>query len=297
MKTNNTTTLLGSFLILLTILSCSSENSVENTTIDKIDNEGKLQSHLNLNEGSTKVFTMPTPLQISTALHIMKAESNTSILLPYDIDGFNTNETNAINLGAYIVDLGYTTIYNDQQLFIYYSKKIQNIIDNVGISTYANNGLHKRIESNRENQDSLFHIIQETYANGHQHISESKDESMGLMVFAGAYIEGLYLLSNAKVNPKWIKEYDNVLMQQKVFLENFILLLGAYEEDNREVKKVRDELIKLDDIFIAIDVIVKKSDNNQKLELETPLKQADKTNIREGINILRNKLLPVEKAH
>jgi hypothetical protein len=284
-----------SSILIITIFffACSNdENSDENTSessdtlIERID----LPSQLGIDSGEVKMFTMPTPLQIASALKIMEVEYDDDLLIPNNNVSFGSDIDMSLNLGMSIVDLGYATVYENPQRSLNCARDIQVIIEELPISYYVNDGFIKRFKTNSENQDSLYAIILDVYNDANQHLTENEDEALGLLILTGAYIEGLHIASSSNVPHRWIKEHDNVFIQQKLFLDNFLVLLDGYTT-NSKIASIVETLSKLK---IAFDEIkISFNDKTEAYELKSAITSTNRNNIKEVITNLRNEILSV----
>ncbi|MBL4594689.1 MAG: hypothetical protein JKX68_12870 [Flavobacteriales bacterium] len=285
----------NSWLLLLIIpfliLACTDDEDFENNPdninealIEKIN----LPDQLGLDSGEVKMFTMPTPLQIATALRVMKVDYNKSLLLQNANIAVGSDIDLSLALGMYLTDLGYVTVYNNTQQSLKYAKDIQFIMEELPIAMYVNDGFKKRFHANIDNQDSLCKIILEGYNEANQYISETENEALGLLILTGAYIEGLYLASSSNVSNIWLEEHDNLFIQQKLFLDNFMVLLDGYT-NNTKVAAVVNKLTKLKIAFDEIDVHF--NDVTESYELEKSITPTNRNKINSLITELRNEIV------
>ncbi|MGE0560608.1 MAG: hypothetical protein AB7O47_02215 [Flavobacteriales bacterium] len=247
------TSLIVGFVVLLLLYACSGNetNEKDSTDMESIP-QVELSKHLKMDDEEVRMFTMPTPLQISTALKMMNIEYNDKLLLPNYNESYNSDINLAVGLGAYVVDMGYTTVYNNYQKSIHYGNNIQQIMEKLHISHYINKSLVERFKKNIDNQDSLCQIILSTYSDAHSYFNQ--DEGLGLLILTGAYIEGLYFATQSLSDQKWVNEKTNLYIQQKLFLDNFILLLSAYS-DNSKINTIVSDLTQLKVSFDEIKII------------------------------------------
>jgi len=276
-------------LLLLTLLfACSDDKKQENDSADlESIPQIELSEHLKMDSGEVRMFTMPTPLQIATTLKLMNVEYNDQLLLP-EYDGFYKSKVElALGLGAYVVDMGYTTVYNNYQNSINYGHDVQQIMEKLNISHYINKSLVERFQKNIDNQDSLCQIILSTYSEAHSYFNQ--DEGLGLLILTGGYIEGLFLATQNISSQKWVNESNNLIIQQKLFLDNFILLLNDYSE-NSKIKSVVDDLKLLKVTFDEIK-IYSNPEKQGDYSLIQPIIKANLEHIKNQVAIIRNKLL------
>ena len=274
-------------LIISTVFFSCSDDPQQDKSDGSINEPVDLTDHLKMDSNEVRMFTMPTPMQLPTTLSLLEAEYNPDLLLSTDQRVYSSNNQEHIYLGMSIVDLGYTTVYNDQQNSIAFAKNIQQMMENLHLTAYTNNKLIRQFERNKENQDSLYQIILGTFGEAHQYFVENEQEQAGLLILLGAYIEGAYLFTQSSVSGQYMEEIDQTLVQQKMFLDNFILLIGAYT-DQKDMLELHTELQKLGTAFEGIEY--KHVEGSNKAYEVKPIKPQVKENIKNIIFNIRKQL-------
>lgn len=276
---------------MLLIFSCSGDENLADNSSNSIDDpieDINLPIQLGLDSGEVKMFTMPTPLQVATALKVMNVDYNENLLLKNGNIVIGSDVDLSLALGMYLTDLGYTTVYNNTQKSLSYAKDIQFIMEELPITPYINNGFKERFNDNIDNQDSLCKIILDGYNDANQYISETENEALGLLILTGAYIEGLHLASSSNVSNIWLEEHDNIFIQQKLFLDNFLVLLDGYKSNNK-IKTVLDKLENLKLVFDEINI--QFNDETEKYELKESITPGKRLKISALITRLRNEIV------
>lgn len=243
--------ILGLFLTGL-LYTCSNEITKE-AQGDKDDFYGTINNFpdsLIINENEAKIYTMPTPLQISSAIKIYGFKYNEKLLLPTVQNvNYSSNFSKALNLGVRTIDLGYATIYSNNARAFDYLKNVKQLTEELGISSYRQSQIIERFEKNIQNQDSLFKIVLESYRHGHDYFQNNGREGLGLLILTGCFIEGLHLtmgIKNEKISGD--QKYLNLLAQQKLYLQNLVELL-AYYSNAVEVQELMGKLKSLNSEF------------------------------------------------
>ncbi len=273
------------------IFSCSGDEELNDATenlSDTLIEDINLPNQLGLDNGEVKMFTMPTPLQIATALRVMKVDYNENLLLENGNIMASSDIDLSLALGMYLTDLGYATIYNNTQKSLSYAKDIQFIMEELPIALYVNDGFRQRFNDNLDNQDSLCKIILDGYNEANQYISETENEALGLLILTGAYIEGLHIASSSNVSNIWLEEHNNIFIQQKLFLDNFLVLLDGYTS-NPKIAIVVDKLGKLKIAFNEINIYF--NDETDSYELKDQITPAIRSKINTMITELRNEIV------
>lgn len=235
--------------------SCSNEITREAQS-DKDDFYGTINNFpdsLLLNENEAKIYTMPTPLQISSAIKIYGFKYNEKLLLPVVQNvSYSSNFSKALNLGMRTIDLGYATVYSNHARAFDYLKNVKQLTEELGISSYEQSQIMERFEKNIQNQDSLFKIVLESYRHGHDYFQNNGREGLGLLILTGCFVEGLHLtmgIKNEKISSD--EKYLNLIAQQKLYLQNLVELLAYYSNAN-EVQALITKLSLLNGDFEKI---------------------------------------------
>lgn len=212
--------------------------------------------------GEVKLYTLPAPLQVSTLLYTSKIPFNSNILIPVKPSKTYTNNlSKALNLGLYVIDLGYTATYEQKQSSLNYLKASTNLMDELGVSSGIQKDMVQRFEKNIGQSDSLSKIILEGYNKAHDYFKTNKRDDIGLFILTGSFIEGLHL-SLANIGWMTKKEKENIVGQQKLYFENIVELLQYH--DTPEVDKLVDLLVPLYQEYHFVQV---ETDNKKTIEI------------------------------
>jgi len=235
------------YLLLSLVVSCSmddgqggAEHDLENTAETK-----------DLNRTGIRLYTLPAPLQIATAIRLFDLPYSEELLSPtnYKSPIYPTSYLQALNLGIYGVDMGYVTIFEKHQTAIHYSTKVVILADELNIAGGFQPSLKDRFERNMSNQDSLYYIILESFNNAHLYLQENNRALVGLLISTGGFIEGLYLATEFAKQQDDVKLVD-LIARQQVFLDNIRELLADYA-DKDNIAQLLEFLATLKDAYIV----------------------------------------------
>lgn len=247
------------FALILIVSSCDSNNESSTASV-KAPNDSLAAKQPD--STAMQVFTLPAPLQVAT---LMKLENE-----PYNSQHLqsgvpNTNYTSnyslALKLGAYIVDMGYASMYDQRQTALNYAKAVQTMTNELGIASSVNKHMAQRFEANLRNNDSLYIIILESFEDAHNYCRHNEREDVGLYILCGSYIEGLYFILQSK-EALGSTQLRNFIGQQKVFLEN-IRALADYIPVGDQAKELNSLLSELEKGFEGIMVRVEETPEGQ----------------------------------
>lgn len=184
-------------------------------------------------EEESMSYLLPSPLQIaeifknSGLTYIGDLTNSTELASSY-----NTKYSQKLNFGVYSADMAYCIINNQTQSAINYLSTLRELSEKMWMTDVFNTmGLSKRLENNVGEQDSLTTIMADLKIRLDNYLDENGMGYTGPVIFAGAWIETMYL--GAKVNQT--NSNDKLiyrLTEQSVVLENLLKALEQINEDN-----------------------------------------------------------------
>ncbi|GAB4300061.1 MAG: hypothetical protein Kow0068_23460 [Marinilabiliales bacterium] len=244
-------------LIIISIISCKSDNTNDNNSSDDINiNDTLTEKH----KKNVKMifYNVPSPMELAQLLQQTGAEYNSDILNDYrNYEKYTTNSKVALNLGIYGADLSYARMFDQIQSSVNYLSSIRKLSDFLGIPQEEGSFAVSRIEENMENRDSILIIISETYAEADSYLKENGRGGTAALIIIGGWIEALYISTHI------IDEYNpnqpllNLIAEQKYSLNNLIELAKTYPDDE-EVLECIPFLKELESKFEKIEIIYKK---------------------------------------
>jgi hypothetical protein len=247
------------FILTLFLLACGGND--ENTEASKIQEELKkdleMQEESGLSEDEEEEFdfVMPSALQITSIFSRYGAEFNkeyTNNLT--NVNNYLSKESKLLNLGVYASDLCYCVLNNQSQLSIEFLKAVKKISEDVGMAAIFNSGpIFERFESNIGNRDSIMYIMADLQEQTDLYVKKSDQEHLAMMIFAGAWAEGMYIgLQDAK-NLESGDEIVPRVVEQMTLLGNLIKGLELQPSQSEELEKFRSKYVDLKAYFENIE--------------------------------------------
>lgn len=241
---------------------------------------------------------IPAPLEISVLLKESGKKYNGAILnSPDNLSKYNSNYKRALNLGIYGTDLGYTNIYEQNQDGIKYMGSISELANGLNIGQFFEGETIARLATNSKNLDSLLLITTQNFNSINQFLQTQDRANLSVLLLTGGWIEALHVLCEvAKANPT-NKELQETIGEQKIILENIMLLLSFYKEsdpnmaslltDMEELKKSYDKVnityTYKESTFEVVDGVMVIKDNSTSTIDITPKDVEDISNITKNI--------------
>lgn len=198
---------------------------------------------------------IPSPLEISALLKEVGSDYDRSILNdPEATSRYNSNYKKALNLGIYGTDLGYTNIYERNQDAIAYLNGVRTLADGLSIGQFFDFGTISRLAAQSKNLDSLLLITTKNFNSINSYLQEQKRSNMSILLLTGGWLEALHISCQVlKQNPENQQLRDRI-GEQKIILENIMLLLSFYGSSDPSVNKLTTELKKLKAVFDQIEI-------------------------------------------
>lgn len=246
---------------------------------------------------------IPAPLEISVLLKESGQKYNISYLnTPDNLSKYNSSFKKALNLGIYGTDLGYTNIYEQNQDGVKYMSSIKDLADGLNIGQFFDIETIGRLATNSKNLDSLLLITTQNFNSINHYLQTQSRANLSILLLAGGWIEALHIVCNVAQSNLANKQLHETIGEQKVILENIMLLLSFYKDsdpnmaslltDMEEVKKAYDQVnityTYKESTFEVVDGVMVIKDNSTTTIDITP---ENITSIGNAIKSVRNKII------
>ncbi len=246
---------------------------------------------------------IPSPLEISVLLKESGRKYNAGYLnSPDNISKYNSSFQKALNLGIYGTDLGYTNIYEQNQDGVKYIASIKELANGLNIGQFFDVETIGRLATNSKNLDSLLLITTQNFNSINHYLQTQNRSNLSVLFLLGGWLEALHITCEvATANPSNV-ELQETIGEQKIILENIMLLLSFYQESDPnmasllgelgELKKVYDKVIitytyKQSEFKIVDGVMVIKDNSSSSIEITSE----DIASIKSITSSIRNKVI------
>ncbi len=252
--------LLLAFFFLVFLWNCQGKKKSNKDLKDKLDSELSIEDQFSDEFQNAKQVFYALPSPIETALMLKRAETayNPSILNALsNVDLYQTSAQQALNFGVYGADLSYASLFNQNQTTIDYMGASKKLADELGMLSYLDKNLIKRLEANIANRDSSMEIITEGFMNSNDYLKENGRPETAALVIAGGWIEGLYIASKLTQSSPNNNELIDRIIDQKASLTTLIALLSKFEKD-KSVQEVLALIHEIQAIYDQVQVVSSK---------------------------------------
>lgn len=168
-------------------------------------------------------------------------------------DIYVTTESQALNLGIYGADLGYTTLYDHQQEALKYMKASKKLADALGISEAFDEATIKTLERNLDNKDSLLYLVANTYRKTDEFLQVRDRKHVGALIIVGGWIESLYFAAKID-NTSNSKEVAELIGNQKHTLETILDKMLVKYTDKPGIEDLYTDLSSIRESFEEVNI-------------------------------------------
>ncbi len=221
-------------------------NEAEDAMTNYVDKEGG--SDIIIVDGS--LFSIPSPIESAMFIKDNSKGFREDILLnPSSADLFATNSKKALALGVYGSDLGYVSLYEQDEKSLSYMGAARKLADDIGITGAFSETLVRRFSNNVGKPDSLVVLVSDIYKAGDDYLKSNDRNDIAALVLLGGWVESFYITClEAKTGSapfkKRIAEQKNGLMRLKEMLDKY--------PDNSAIQELSPHIEKLAQDFSKV---------------------------------------------
>lgn len=199
------------------------------------------------------VYPLPTAFEVTEMLNRIGAAYILTLSNPVsNVERYLTEKSKALNLGIYSADLSYASTYNQKQTVIEYMDVSKKLIDALNISGAISQDVIEQVEANQDNKDELVNIITNTFYDTYEYLNQANRGSVSLLVLAGTWVEGLYIVTHITENVYYNKEMVTIIMKQKASLDTLMELMQVAKDDPAVAETI-SELLPLYNTYLAVE--------------------------------------------
>jgi hypothetical protein len=237
------------FIFCFNFQSCGPRKPVADD--DTVDTTGNLV--VSDNQVMEIISTVQNPVEMSSLLQksgvifsqdlLNKTENNSK---------YTTSIKKALNLGVYGTDLVHMNIYGKTVSSLLYLKNIQDLANDLKIGQFFDYETLNRLSQNDKNKDSVLYITSSGFDKMSAFLIQQKRSNIAILISYGTWMETLYLATNIEKVSNKQAVYDRI-GEQKVVMDNIILLLKSYE-NNADYKEIYGDALNLKKEFEKVSI-------------------------------------------
>lgn len=257
------------------LASCGSSNKQEEQNSDEFKQaEESLKDQI-----EDVVYNIPSPSEIPYLLQATGAEFNQSLLTDVKkVDQYMTrSDKAALNLGAYVADIGYLSSYDKTQKAIDYLSAAKKLADNLGVVGSFDTEILKQFEANISNKDSLASLLNRAVQKTDKYLKNDSRNKLAAMMLTGSFIESLFISTGLiKTYPKDLLENDQrnliltplirIILQQEKSVDELVRMLSTVEQSD-PVTNIQADLAALQASYRALNIEEQIKNNRSAMVL------------------------------
>ena len=271
------------FLTAIVLFGCQNSGSDDQKDQDALthfDAQKEGGSDIIMVDGA--LFSIPSPVEAAMFIKQNGSGFREDILLnPNSTDLYTTSAQKALALGAFGAELGYVSMYDQNDRSLSYMGAARKLADDIGMTGAFSENLVRRFSNNVGTPDSLVVLVSEIYKVGDLYLKSNDRNDIATLVIAGGWVESLYItcMEAEKGNiafKKRIAEQKTSLMRlselMSIYPDNAAIkelspLLGNLVQDFQKVKT--DYVFKRPEVINAEQLTVLKGSTNHDMDETT----------------------------
>lgn len=247
---------IGLLLVLIVTACETTKRPDEKAFLESLDSAEVKGPAISGEVISSIIQQIPSPLEISVLLKESGTKYDRTLLnSPENISKYNSNYRKALNLGIYGTDLGYTNIYEQNQDGLDYMAAIKELANGLNIGQFFDIETIGRLATNSKNLDSLLLITTQNFNSINHYLQEQNRANLSVLLLTGGWMEAMHITCQVSAKDPGNKELQEKIGEQKIILENIVLLLSFYQEVDQNMASLLEDLNKLKEEYENIEII------------------------------------------
>ena len=242
--------------IAFSLYSCSSggnKNSAGDIKVDSTEVEQDIFA--DISHAKQIFYSLPSPLESAVLIKSAGATYNENYLNSLsNAKNYTTNRSMSLNLGIYITDLSYASLFDQAQTTIKYMDAAKKMADGLGIIDAIDKSTMDRLEENINNRDVILDIISETFMSSTAFLKENDRQPLATISLVGGWVEGLYLatqlVGDASISNNKIVDR---IVDQKLSLD-MVLKLIQNNSENSDIMSISEQINSLKSVYDKITI-------------------------------------------
>lgn len=183
---------------------------------------------------SDYVYPLPTSVELMEMLNEINAAYIIGISnLSTDVDKYETKSKQALNLGVYLSDLSYASIYRRKQTAQDYLGSCEKLIRELRVDGSFEDGFADNVSNNIDKKETLVSLLTTATQNLYSDLHRKGHKDLAYLMAAGAWTETMYLTLEVSNNtPLNAKIVNTIIFQHQSLLE-IIKLLQEVNTDGK----------------------------------------------------------------
>lgn len=201
-----------------------------------------------------------SPVEIANLLQLLEVPFSQEYLAnSIDANKVGTNFDKAMKLGILGADLGYLNMYEKTGSSLEVLSSIRKLAEDLRVGQFFDFELIKKLSQNRSNLDSILFISIDSYEQIDTYLRNNDRGHFSALMIIGVWIEGQYLATQV-VNKYPDRILKDRIGEQKIILDDLLLLIAPYCNNSQEFTSLCKDLYKLKDNYREIRITFTQGD-------------------------------------
>ncbi|MFP4289037.1 MAG: hypothetical protein ACLFQS_07245 [Bacteroidales bacterium] len=248
------------------------------------------------------ISSIPNPVEMSSLLQKSGIVYSQELLNPVsNINNYNTNFKKALNLGVYGTDLVYMNIYDRTIATLKYLGNVRDLASDLRVEQFFDYQTLNRLSESSQSIDSVLFITNSGFDNMSDYLIKQDRSNISVLISYGTWIQSMYIASNVQTVPPKSSVIHQRIGEQKMVLDNMLLLLYTYRQDPNFQELINDLMVlkkEFEDVSISyvyaeptmeeVDGMIVVVDNSRS---EVVISDETLANISRIVKEIRNKII------
>ncbi|MBQ3617587.1 MAG: hypothetical protein II939_05445 [Bacteroidales bacterium] len=219
--------------LMAVVLSESCSGGGNNTDQTQNVDSSDVISTTAYDEAKYIFYSLPSPVETALILEQLGIKYNDEYLSPAsNVSRYNTQTSQALNLGIYSADLSFCALYEQNQAAIDYLAAVKKLSEQLGIMGFFNDSTIQKIQDNMNNKNKIVSIVSDCYTRSTNFLEEDERNEIASTVLVGGWVEGLYIsLKMLETLPAEDNNIDDIVKNQKFTLDDMLGLLKIFSKN------------------------------------------------------------------
>ncbi len=207
-------------------------------------------------EDDASTSFLPGPIQVAELFNKAGLVFDFAACNPAaNAEKYTTSFKKKVNYGVYSADLAYAVVSSKTKEAKEIMLTVNKLSDGVGLgSVTGSKELMARFEKNLGNKDSIFEIMFVIKQQTDDYLYANKETDLGLIIFAGAWVEGMYFGAKDAVSGNKT-EIGGKLVEQMIVLESLLKGLGKVKEPSEELTELVADLKGIHETYMGLESV------------------------------------------
>ena len=217
-----------------------------------------------------KIFSIPSPLQTAYLIKELNLSFDKTLGNDYkNVTNYITEHQQALALGIYSTDLGYSALYDQKNITLNYLSSLQSLTNELGLDVAFSDDFLEEFEKNTDNEKKMIQLMSDAFKTADNFLKSANRKSTSALILTGGWIESMYIACelNAK-NPN--ESIRKRIGEQKQTIGTIIDILTEYNPNNDNDALIHS-MKSLAEIFSRVSIthefVAPETDEENKLSI------------------------------